>query len=168
MWVAVAATVVSAVVSTVGAIKQGQAAKQAADYNAEVAQQNAQLAAQNTASQVAVDQEQSQENALANTRKLAALRAAYGSSGLELSGSNLDALQDTSNQLALNNSQVDFQQQIDKRNGAVQVLQLQDQASLDVAQGQNAQTASQLTAVGSAAKGAGTLAQLSMDNSGGT
>lgn len=163
MWVAVVATVLSTVVSVAGAVQQGQAAKNAAEYNSEVAQQNASLAAQNTASQIAIDKQQSAQNALQNTRQLAALRAAYGSSGLELSGSSLDSLQDSSNQMALNNAQVDFQQQVDKRNGAVQVLQLEDQSNLDIAQGKNSATAGYMQAGTSLLSGTATATKLAVD-----
>lgn len=83
-----AATVASGVVGVMGAQQQAAATTAAANYQAQVAQRNATVARQQ-ASAEADDQRRE------NRRQLGSIRAAYGGSGIEMAGSPLDVLEDT-------------------------------------------------------------------------
>jgi len=82
--------IASAVVSAVGAIQQGQAAKKAASFNEQVALQNAGIARRDAAAEAA---QASRENYM----RLGAARAAAGAGGGR-EGSALDVLGDIASQ----------------------------------------------------------------------
>lgn len=88
-YVAVALTVVSAAVSATAAIQQGQAQKNAAEYNAKVQEQAAHDALQRGSDEAAANQDRTR-------RLIATQRAGFGASGLDISsGSPLDILTET-------------------------------------------------------------------------
>lgn len=133
----------AATVSAVGAVRQGQAAKAAADYNATIANQNAQAAA-------AQGEAASEQQARESERKMGSAMAAYGASGVQMgSGSPMDVLADVAR-----SSELDRQTTV--YNYKMRGLGFQDQAGLDIAQGENASSAGYLTAMGALFQGAGT------------
>lgn len=75
-------------ISAIGAIRAGQAQAAAANYNAQVAERNAFI----SRDQAAADEQRQRIQA---RRKLGAMRAAYGASGISLEGSPLDVLEDS-------------------------------------------------------------------------
>ena len=122
-----------AVVSAVGAIQQGKAAKAAADYNATVSEQNAQIA-RNDAAMQAVQIER--ENAL----RLGAIRAAQGKSGgVANEGSVLDVLGDVAAQGELERQQAIYQ-------GELRARGFTNTAQLDRYSGRQAQSAGYMRA----------------------
>ena len=84
---ALVATGISAAVSAVGAIAQGQQQASIARYNQGLARQNAAIVEQ----QAAEDAERSRRE---TRRRISAIEAAYGASGIDLSGSALDVIDD--------------------------------------------------------------------------
>lgn len=155
---AVAMSIVSGVVGAIGAIREGNAEGAAADFNAEVQDRNALIAEQNrqlTVRQSAIDAE---DRRLANRRTMASIKAAYGSSGLELSGSQLDVLEDTATEQELDVQRIEFEGRVRSREGTLQVLGLKEGAGLSRARAKSARSAGKLKALGSLVGGFGDAA----------
>lgn len=132
-WSAIAAyaAVAGAGVSAIGAVQQGNAGAAQADYNTQVTERNITLANQDTQQAQATANLAAQDKARENKRQLAALRASYGTTGLELSGSPLEVLGDTSTEMALDTRRTQYEGTVRGREGALKVLGLQDQQNLD-------------------------------------
>lgn len=159
----VALSVISGVVGAIGAIREGQAEGAAADFNAEVQERNAVIAEQNrqlTAKQSSIDAE---DRRLANRRTMASVKAAYGSSGLEMSGSQLDVLEDTATEQELDVQRVEFEGRVRSREGTLEVLGFKEGAGLSRARATGARSAGKVKAlgalVGSLGDAAATLAR---------
>jgi hypothetical protein len=88
-----------AVVGAVGALAQGAAAQSAAEFNADMAEQDRRRA-------VATAQIAEEDARRDNVRRLSTMRANLGASGLELSGSPLEVLADTTNEMALDERRI--------------------------------------------------------------
>lgn len=117
----------SGVLGAVGAIQQGNAANEAAKYNAQVQQQQAQVA-----------QDQAAAAASTEVRKgrqvTAASQAAGLENGLELSGTTLNVINQARDQSNLNALLAVY-------DGSVKATGYRNNAQLDLAQGRSAQTA---------------------------
>lgn len=124
--------VVGAVIGAVNAIRQGQAAGAAAEYNAAVNRQNAEIAMRNARSEAA---QQDRENYL----RLGAIRAAQGRSGGTMEGSALDVLADTAAQGELERQNIMYR-------GALAARGFTNTAALDEFSGDNARTGGYLRA----------------------
>lgn len=123
----------SAAVSAISAIRQGQAAKASADYNATINTQNAQISRQE-----AIDQARQQDRE--NYLRLGAIRAGQGhSGGTGDAGSVLDVLGDTAAQGELERQNIIYR-------GELKARGFTNTASLDTASGENAQSASYMKA----------------------
>lgn len=119
----------ASVVSAVGAIQQGNAAKAAANYNATINMQNAEIARSNAAAEAG---QISRENYL----RLGAIRASAGRMGGSSSeGSVLDVLGDVAAQGELERQQALYQGELGARG-------FTNTATLDQFQGKAAQRAS--------------------------
>jgi hypothetical protein len=113
-----------AAMSAVSAIKQGKAAKAAAEFNANMARQNAGLAREQAAKQTAQhDREQ--------FMRIGAIRAAQGKSGGAAEGSVHDILADTAAQGELQRQEITYQ-------GELKARGFENTATLDEMQGKNA------------------------------
>jgi len=142
----------AAVVSTYAAVKQGQAASDAADYNAEQARQNA-LAMQQQGAQAQAAQQRDMG------LKLGSMSANAGASGIDPStGSPLDALSSSIQQGTLDNLNI-------KYNYQMKALGYQNSSSLDSMQAGADSTAGYLNAAGSALGGAAQAGQSYANNS---
>lgn len=151
---AIGLTALGTVVSAVGAIRQGQAASAAADYNAAIATQNEQI----TESQSIAAGEAQQRDA---QRKLGSMVAAYGASGVQGSdGSPADVLADSVRSMTLDALTL-------KYNYKLKGLGFHNQAQLDMANSNNSRTASYFNAAGTMFSGAGRVASMA-SGSGGT
>ena len=119
--------IASAVFSAIGAISQGQAAGDAADFNAAVQRQNAELALRD--SKMRVSQSEREQ-----FLRMGAIRAQYGAGGTGRAdeGSVLDVLADTAAQGELEKQNLLYQGQVAARG-------YQNTATLDDAQGANAE-----------------------------
>lgn len=76
---------VGSAVSAIGAIREGNAAADAANYNANAAAQNALYARQQAA-------EEEQQVRIMGRKTMGSMRAAYGASGVTMEGSPMDVL----------------------------------------------------------------------------
>lgn len=134
----------AAAVSAVGAIQQGKAASDAANYNAEIARQNA---AQTEAQAEAADQ------ALKRTQeqRMGAAIAEIGAAGVGgSSGSPLDVLTESARQATLDRL-------TQRYNYRLKALGYRDQADLDAANASNYKTAGYFNANAAVLQGATSL-----------
>jgi hypothetical protein len=128
------------VVSAVGAVRQGQAAAGAAEYNAKLAEQNAQVAA---AQGEAAAEAQSRDS----QRNIGRALALYGASGVQTdTGSPSDVLADSARGAALDNLNI-------KYNAKLRAMGLQAQAGLDRSNAANSSSAGFLNATSSILSG---------------
>ena len=130
----------AAVASTVSAIQQSSAASKADKYNAAVAGQNAQIATDQANMQL-------QQQQTDTYRKLGALKAGYGASGVTNSGSPLDVLADSFTQSELDANTIIY-------NGKVRSAGYTNSANLSNASAANAKTAGYTKAASSMLLGA--------------
>lgn len=134
--------IISSVVSGVGAIAQGQAAKSSANYNAALAENNAKIASQN-ATWAAQSGEQKVAQRQSKTRaEAAAIATNQAASGIDIgSGSALD-VKTSAAQLGELNA-INIRSDAARQAYGFQTEQASDlaQASLDRAQGKNAENA---------------------------
>lgn len=114
-------------VSAVGQLASASAAKNASNFNAQVASNNAIAARQTAAANAA------RESRLSRKR-LGALRANIGASGITLAGTPLDLLEDSAAEEELNRLSI-------IQGGETQARGFENTASLDRAAASNAQTA---------------------------
>jgi hypothetical protein len=126
--IAIGATVVGTAMSAISAINQGQAASDAANYNAQLAQRNAQIATD----QAGMDAEMQQRDA---RRRIDAAAAGFGASGLVTSeGSALDVLASSARDAELDRQTILYR-------GKLRALGYSDQSTLDQTQADNASAA---------------------------
>lgn len=122
------ATVGGTAFKVFGALKQGQAAQQAAQYNAAIAERNADISRQQAeAEALQIDRE--------GRQRAGAIRAAAGASGITLEGSVLDVLADTV-----------AQGELEKQNamyvGNLRAMSYEEDAALELRSGKTARKAS--------------------------
>lgn len=127
--------IASGVMGFVGAIQQGNAAEASAKANAQALREQRKQDIQ-TAQIAAEDQNRE------NRRRLSAYRAAYGSSGIELAGSPLDVLSDTSMEMALDSRRIEYE-------GQVRGRESESRARLAIMEGKAAKKASRISAFSS-------------------
>jgi hypothetical protein len=121
--------IAGSVMSAVGALQQGQAAKSAADYNSTIATQNSAIARQNAADKA---RQADRETYL----RLGSIRANQGASGGNSGeGSVLDVIGDVAAQSELERQQIIYQ-------GELQARGYQNEATLDTFSGETQQKAS--------------------------
>lgn len=130
-----ALTIGSTIFSAVGSIQQGNAQAKADKYNAAVATQNAQIAKD----QAAANLSQQQTDAY---RKLGAIKAGYGASGIGTSGSPMDVLADSFTQSELDANTIIY-------NGKIKAAGYTNTANLDNASAANARSAGYTNAASS-------------------
>lgn len=148
---AVAGTAMTAI----GQIRQGQAAKAAADYNAQVANNNAIVAEQQSQSQAMV---QGRRAMMQNGGLLANMAA----NGIEVGeGSPIDILSQSAA-----NAEMDRQNII--YNGRVKAQSLRNQAQLDTFQGETAQSNGFMSAAGTLLSGGSKAWGMSQGGTGST
>lgn len=143
------------VASVVGTIQSANATAAASEYNAKIADRDAYVADQNR--QLAVQQAEidAADKRRENRRVLSSIRATYGASGLELAGSPLDVLEDTAVEQELDAQRVSYEGRIRGREGALQMLGLQESAALDRMEAQNARKAGMFGAIATGMSGVG-------------
>ena len=128
-----------AVMSAVGAIQQGKAAKNAANYNAAIATNDARIA------ELQAQAEESRHRRMAR-KAIGGIRAAYGASGVTLEGTPTDVLYES-----VANAESDA---LNIRYGGLLRSQgFMNTAQLDRMQGKNAQTAGYMNAASSLLSG---------------
>lgn len=132
-------TAVATGIQVVGALQQASAASKADKYNAAVATQNAQIAKDQADMQLRQQQTDSY-------RKLGAIKAGYGASGVTSDGSPMDILADSYTQSELDASTIVY-------NGKVRAAGYTNSANLDRAAASNATTAGYMDAASKALTG---------------
>lgn len=132
---------VSAAVSAVGAIKQGQAASAANEFNAKIAEQNAEAADQQGQAAAEAQRRDAQ-------RRIGAMEADIGASGGTMGGSATDLLADSIRMATLDNLTTRYNY---KMRGAGYT----NEAALSESAAKSARTASYFEAGGSLLRGAG-------------
>lgn len=126
------AQVAGTVISVIGALNQGQQAKDAANYNAQVANNNAIAARQ-----------QAEANAAAQQRKarlqIGSMRAGYGAAGVGLEGSPMDVLEQSAAMAELDRQNILY-------GGTLKAGGYQATAGLELMRGDAAETGSYFSA----------------------
>lgn len=92
---AIVGAIGSGVMGAMAARQQGEAAAAAAEQNARIQDYNKQVALRNRDTVLAQTEREAENKMRDNRRQLASVRAAYGASGLALSGSPLDVIEDS-------------------------------------------------------------------------
>lgn len=147
--VAIGATVAGGVISAMGALQAGKAQEAAANRDAAISERNKKIADQDRIQAMRTAQLAAEDKRRENTRQLASMRAAYGSSGFDLAGSSLDVLADASEEMALDERRVEYEGRVRNREGALQMLYLQEDADTSRVAGKNARKASYYSALSS-------------------
>ena len=137
MWVQIA----GAVISAIGAINQGQQAKDAANYNAAVANNNAIAARQQAAANAAAQERKSR-------MQLGSIRAGYGASGITMEGSAMDVLEASAATAELDRQNILY-------GGELKAGGYESTAGLELMRGEHAVTSSYYAAGGALLRGAG-------------
>lgn len=153
---AAAASAVSGVIGALGAIQSANAQAAAAEYNAKIQERDAIIAEQNRKQNVETAELAATDKRRDNRRVLAAMRAAYGTSGLEMAGSPLDVLEDTALEQELDTERIRYEGRLRSREGAIQMLGLHEGATLSRMEGKAAKTAGYIGAAGQLVGGIGT------------
>lgn len=130
-----------AAMSAVGAIQQGQAQAQAANYNANLAERNARVVAQQTTAEVGLQRQEA-------ARTQGSLIAGYAASGVTMEGSPSDVLRASITQAKLDEHTLIYK-------GDLQAMGLRETATLNRFQGQTAENQSYLNAASYLVGGAG-------------
>lgn len=116
-------------ISAVGAIQSANAQSAAFDREAQIADRNKILADQDRQLAVRTAQIAAEDKNRENRRRLADLRASMGASGLEMAGSPIDLLADTSLEMALDTKRIEFEGKVRNREGVIEMLNFGDQAA---------------------------------------
>jgi hypothetical protein len=153
---AAAASAVSGVIGALGAIQAANAQAAAGEYNARIQERDALIADQNRKVAIETAEIASEDKRRDNRRVLAAMRAAYGTSGLEMAGSPLDVLEDTAVEQELDVQRIRFEGRARSREGAIQMLGLREGANLSRMEASAARTAGYIGAAGQLVGGVGT------------
>lgn len=147
--VAIGLTLFSGVMSAAAAQQQAAAEAQAYSTQAQIAERNRILADQDRIQAVRTAQIAEEDKARENRRNLASIRAAYGTSGLEMAGSPLDVLSDSSIEMALDQKRVGYDAYIQNREGAIKMIGYSEEAAQAKVAAKNAKIAGRMKAMGS-------------------
>lgn len=142
-----AAGAATTVVSARNASAQQKQAAATADYNAQIEQRNAFAERQE-------QQSQDEQTMAENNQRLGAIRALYGASGVDATGTPLDVLQGNANQMAYQTKMGDYTEQLKQMGYQSEAQGLQSEADADRRQAANATGASMALGVGSSVLGA--------------
>ena len=152
-------SVAGAGVAAYSAVQQGQAQKQAQDYQAQVARNNATVAAQNAAAVQDQATAKAVQDQKAGDLRLSAQRAAVGAAGGSLTSGSAIAVQDATIQnTGLTTAQDAYQGQLAAYGYRTQQTNYTAQAGLDTAAAENASTAGYVNAGSSLLSGASQIA----------
>lgn len=153
-----AATVISGGLQAYGQYEQGQAAYEAAKYQAQVERNNA-TAERNKAIQ---ERQKGEQEAAQKRREVARIigqqRANVGASGVEMSGSPLDVLTDTALQGALDVAMIRHNAEIKARDREFTAQNFDAQSELTMMGGRAARRAGTISALGTAVSTGSTFA----------
>lgn len=157
----VAGIVGSTAVSAVGSMVEGNARNEAAQENAASEERNRVLADQDRRTAVETGLLDAEDRRRENKRTLSALRASFGTSGVDLASSPLDVLEDTAVEAELDAQRVEYEARARNREGAANMVSRTERARNYRREGANSLTAGFLGALGAVAGGASRLARVS-------
>lgn len=153
-----AITAVSAFVSAQGQKAQAQAQSAMYDYEAAIAERNKIVAEQDRLQAIRTAQIEAEDKARENRRRLSSIRAAYGSSGLEMSGTPLEVLSDSAVEMALDERRIKYEGKVRGREGALRALGLQESAAMSNLSSENAKLTGRMAVAGTYAKAGASIA----------
>lgn len=130
----------------VGAISSASAESAAAKRQSQVDERNRILADQDRQLAIRTAQIAAEDKTRENRRRLADLRASLGSSGLEMAGSPIDLLADTSIEMALDVKRTEFEGRVRGRDGAIEVQNYADSAAANRSRSKTAMTSGYMSA----------------------
>ena len=130
----------------VGAITSANAESAAARRQASIDERNRVLADQDRQLAIRTAQIAAEDKTRENRRRLADLRANLGASGLEMAGSPLDLLEDTSIEMALDVRRTEFEGRVRGREGAIEMQNYADSAAANRSRAKSAKTAGYISA----------------------
>lgn len=145
---------VSTGLGVLSSFQQSAAQRAAAEQEGQIAERNRILADQDRQQAIRTADIEAADKRRENLRHMASLRAAYGASGLELAGSPLDTLADTSNEMALDERRISYEGQVRGREAAVRMIGYSDQAGAAKMKAESSVTAGYLNAGSSLIGGA--------------
>lgn len=156
---ATAFSIGGAVLGAVGVYQGMQASAAAAEYNAKVAERDIVVADQNRKAAMEQSRVDADDKRRENRRVMAAIRASYGASGVELAGSPLDVLTDTATEQETDTRRIEYEGKIRGREGALQMLGFSESATLSRAEARNNRRAAPWAALGQGLGGIGSTLQ---------
>ena len=159
--IGMASTAVGGVVEAVGAVQEGEATAAAKREEAEIAKTNKVIADQDRRLAVRTAQIDASDMRRENRRTMASIRAAYGMSGGDLSGSPLDVLLDTASELELDVQRTEYEGRSRNREGALQMLGFQRDHDSALRGAAYARTSGALNAFGAVANTGARLVRMS-------
>ena len=150
-----ALTAASAAVGVVGTLQAARANADASEYNAKIQERDAIVADQNRKATLEMSRIAADDKRRENRRTMSAIRASYGSSGLDLAGSPLDVLEDSAVESELDATRVEYEGRVRGREGALQMLGLQEGSKLSRMEAKNYKKAGGIAAIGAGLSGEG-------------
>jgi hypothetical protein len=144
----IALTAVQGFMSYQAEMQAAEAAQQAAEAQAQVMEYNMTIAQQDRIQNIRLSEQESDDEARRGRRELARIRAAYGASGVELSGSPLEVLESSAIDQALDVRRVDYEGKTRARRDAQSVLGYKNESIMKRAEGRNAMKAGRMKAYG--------------------
>lgn len=136
--IAIGLSAASAAAGVAGTVMSAQAQSQQAKQAAATANYNAQITQRNAYAERLQQQSQDEQQFAENNQRLGQIRALYGASGIDASGSVLDVLQGNATQMAYQTRQGDYAEQLRQMGYTSEAQNYQDQAAADRQQASNA------------------------------
>lgn len=153
--IAAVLSVVSGAVGAVGAIQSANAQASAAEYNAKIDERNKIIAQQDRKNTLELSAIEADDKRKENARTLSSIRAAYGSSGLDMAGSPLDVIEDTAIELSLDTRRIEYEGRARAREGYMKAQSYGERATLNRMEAKSARAAGPVSAFGYLAGGVG-------------
>jgi hypothetical protein len=151
-----AASVAGTAVAVEGAQQQAQAQKNAANFNAQVAQQNQQTANQNAAWASQAGEEKAAQSELATRARQGAIKAGIAAGGVDVNSGSAASTEQSAAELGeLDAINIRADAARTAYGYVTQSTSFADQANLDTATGQNAETAGNVSSATTALGGLG-------------
>lgn len=148
----------STAVTAYGQYEEGQATREAMEYQAAVSRNNAIMEDRRAQEEIARGEQEASQRRRQIARLIGQQRANIGASGVEASGSVLDVVADTAEQGVSDLEMIRINAEQRARDRRYNAQNMRAQADLQQMQGRNAARAGTLSAFGTVLGGAGSLA----------
>ena len=153
---ATAASLGGAALTTVGTIQAANAQARAAEFNAATAEAEAAIERQNRSDAIRLANRDVEAKRRENRRLLSSIRASIGSSGLDLAGSPLDVLADTSREAEFDVENIELEGRARANESARRAVGFDNEATLNRNRASSSRTAGYFGGLGSGLSGVGT------------